>query len=146
MKTQLPVVVILALGLQAFTAANNPAAAESIFEGTLVGAQDEVWGIGRRVANADTPSAPSTQTEPALATLEELEFAFWACDYIATIRGVEATPVAICGAVYDDLKAMKFSGDFNGLLDWWKQNKAMEHQRLAAEFPDVAVEHIEIRY
>ena len=60
----------------------------------------------------------------------ELEEAFWACDYLATTRGVDATPVETCGAVYAQLKESKFRGDFGLLLTWWQDNKAAEHQKL----------------
>jgi len=51
MNKRLSVAVILGLGLQAVTAGNNFAAAQTISEPTPLEAtaQDEVWGIGRRV-------------------------------------------------------------------------------------------------
>jgi len=147
MKKQLPAVVIMALGLQAITAANNPVAAQTIEQTPLeASAQDEIWGIGRRVAQSELPSSSPAQANSALAADAELELAFWACDYIATTRGVEATPVAICSAVYDELKAVKFAGDFSELLDWWKLNKAVEHQKIASEELDTAAERVDIRY
>jgi hypothetical protein len=79
-------------------------------------------------------------------TLAELETAFWACDYTATTRGVDATPVAICSAVYDELKSAKFAGDFGELLAWWKENKAAEHQRIAAGQPKAAVERVDTSF
>jgi hypothetical protein len=60
----------------------------------------------------------------------QLEEAFWACDYLATTRGVDATPADTCGAVYARLKETKFRGDFGLLLTWWQDNKAAEHQKL----------------
>jgi hypothetical protein len=54
------------------------------------------------------------------------------CDHAATTRGMDATPVDICSAVYDELKATKFKGDFEQLLIWWQQNKSAEHARLAS--------------
>jgi len=148
MNKRLSVAVILGLGLQAVTAGNNFAAAQTISEPTPLEAtaQDEVWGIGRRVVQPERPSSSSGQAGTALAGVADLEMAFWACDYIATTRGVEATPVAMCSAVYDELKAMKFAGDFGELLDWWKLNKAVEHQKIASEQWDTAAERVDMRY
>jgi hypothetical protein len=63
----------------------------------------------------------------------DLERAFWVCDYVATVRGVGATPLEICAAVYEVLKGIKFHGDFDQLLLWWTENKLSEHQTIARE-------------
>jgi hypothetical protein len=62
----------------------------------------------------------------------ELERAFWICDYTATTRGVYAAPVELCSAVTDELKREKFGGDFGQMLEWWRQNKPVEHANLAS--------------
>lgn len=59
----------------------------------------------------------------------DLEGAFWVCDYLATTRGV--SDIGTCTAIYDALKERKFAGDFDKLVDWWRQNKVAQHQRLA---------------
>jgi hypothetical protein len=59
----------------------------------------------------------------------ELETAFWVCDYTATTRGMEATPVDRCAVVYEELKNVKFGGDFHLLHTWWLENKSAEHAR-----------------
>ena len=149
MKTRLLVLVVLAFGLQGIAEAKNPEETETSVERALsgAGAQDEVWGIGRRaVAQAQTSPYALAQPDTDAIALADLETAFWVCDYIATTRGVEATPIALCGAVYDELKTVKFSGDFSALLHWWKQNKRVEHLKIAGELPDGAVERIGIRY
>jgi hypothetical protein len=61
----------------------------------------------------------------------DLEKAFWVCDYTATVAGVQATPVALCAAVWDEIKQPKFGGSFEDLLAWWQSNKAAEHEALA---------------
>ena len=134
MKKQLPLLLVLALGLQGVAAAKSPVDDGAIFERTPleVTSQDEPWGIGRRVPQAQAAWSPSAQTDAGLTGLAELEMAFWLCDYIATTRGVEATPIATCSAVYDELKTVKFSGDFGELLDWWKENKLSEHRKIAS--------------
>jgi len=143
MKTRLLVFTLLTLGLQGTACATNPADDPQALDRAQLA--DEIWGIGLRTANADAPVPPPTQEANALAnTVAELESAFWACDYVATTRGVDATPVAICGAVYDELKTLKFGGDFGELLAWWKQNKPVEHERLEREERD-AIEHVRDR-
>ena len=60
----------------------------------------------------------------------QLEQFFWVCDYVATTRGVHATPATACVEVTDELKRRKFAGDFEQLLGWWRRNKNAEHRRL----------------
>lgn len=78
----------------------------------------------------DAPAAPvPAQSEEA--SLARLEGAFWACDYVATTEGVQATPIAVCRYVTEELKQVKFGGSFARLLEWWRANKAAEHLRMA---------------
>ena len=71
----------------------------------------------------------STAADVRMADLEQ---AFWICDYTASTRGVHATPVEMCSAVTDELKQQKFGGDFGEMLEWWRQKKPVEHNRLQA--------------
>ncbi len=64
--------------------------------------------------------------------LADLETAFWVCDHTATRRGIEYTPMALCAAVTDELKAVKFRGDFDELVAWWTANKPAQFERLDA--------------
>lgn len=147
MKKQLLVLVALAFGLQSVTHAQNAADPETRFDMAASGAEarDDTWGIGRRTPQPQTSPSPAAEVNAAVAVVAELETAFWLCDYVATTRGVEATPIAICGAVYDELKTVKFAGDFAELLAWWKQNKVLEHRKIASEQPEAAVERIDAR-
>jgi hypothetical protein len=63
----------------------------------------------------------------------ELEKAFWVSDYTATMRGVDATPIAVCSAVWDEFKQTRFGGSFEDLLAWWQVHKVAEHEALAAQ-------------
>ena len=85
---------------------------------------------GAEVGVAQTASqlAPSQVSAPHTTNLED---AFWACDYVATTRGTSATPTEFCAAIYDEVKARKFDGDFEKLLAWWQANKGVAHQELA---------------
>jgi hypothetical protein len=82
-------------------------------------------------AYCDDLMEPVSLTEPMAARLAVLEKAFWVCDYVATTSGVGAAPVELCSTVTDALKNEKFAGDFEHLLEWWKQNKAAQHEELA---------------
>lgn len=72
--------------------------------------------------------------QPVQAAIErdltKLERAFWVCDYLATIHGVGKVDTVTCAAVTDDLKRIKFDGDFEKMLDWWRANKTAQHAAL----------------
>ena len=80
------------------------------------------------VAQTASQSGPTQVSTPHATNLEE---AFWVCDYLATTRGTSATSTETCAAIYDELKARKFDGDFDKLLAWWQANKGVAHQKLA---------------
>jgi hypothetical protein len=93
--------------------------------------------VGASAARADEAGMQPTHIAPAMqartgASLAQLERAFWQCDYAATVGGVDATPVALCSVITDDLKQQKFGGDFLEMLGWWRSNKSAEHGKLAA--------------
>ena len=67
---------------------------------------------------------------PDAARMGELERAFWACDYVATTRGVGATPIAACRHATESLKREKFGGSYPALLEWWRDNKESEHLKM----------------
>jgi hypothetical protein len=77
---------------------------------------------------------PSVQRLPNAKTAAlraaELEAMFWTCDFVATTRGVYATPIELCSAATDELKNTRFGGDFMELQRWWKLNKSAQHERL----------------
>jgi hypothetical protein len=62
--------------------------------------------------------------------LADLENAFWTCEYAATTRG--NANIENCAAIYAALKTRKFDGDFDGLLQWWQQNREAVYRRLSA--------------
>jgi hypothetical protein len=63
-------------------------------------------------------------------SLEQLERAFWLCDYMATTQGMDSTPIVACRFVTDELKKQKFGGSFRELLAWWSANKRAEYDRI----------------
>lgn len=62
--------------------------------------------------------------------LDKREQAFWVCDYVATTRGVLHTPIDQCTRATEDLKVHKFGGDYERMVQWWRERKAAEHRRL----------------
>jgi hypothetical protein len=78
------------------------------------------------------PEAAVLRLGAAPVHLSDLENAFWMCDYVATLRGIEATPAALCSSVYEDLRSVKFAEDYEALLAWWRLRKSDEHRRIGA--------------
>jgi hypothetical protein len=78
------------------------------------------------------PEASVLRPGAASVHLTDLENAFWMCDYVATLRGIEATPAALCSSVYEDLRSVKFAEDYEALLAWWRLRKSDEHRRIGA--------------
>ena len=86
-------------------------------------------------ACAGAPHGPADSPAPA-ATLSphaRLEQIFWHCDYVATTQGMDATPVRECAAATRELRRVKFEGNFQRMLSWWRENKPAEHRRIALE-------------
>ena len=71
----------------------------------------------------------ASASELSSAKLTNLEHAFWVCDYVATTRGGSDVPT--CTAVYEAVKQLKFGGDFDKLVAWWRQNKVAQHRNIA---------------
>ena len=93
-----------------------------------------MWLYGASASAADIcPTARLLQAPPVALTGAELEQAFWICDYVATTRGMDATPIDTCVAVTDQLKMQRFGGNFDGMLAWWRQNRLAEHGKLASD-------------
>ena len=67
--------------------------------------------------------------------IAELESAFWACDYAATHGRVDLSTAAVCSQYTEALKARKFDGKFQAMLDWWQLHKQDRHAALAAGDP-----------
>ena len=89
-------------------------------------------GIGRHRLAGIADATPHINDEPVQRTLHvgavELPVAEGAASVRAAI--VDGGTAIVCGAITEDLKMKKFSGDFNLMLAWWRQNKAAEHQAL----------------
>lgn len=87
--------------------------------------------VAALVANPhQAAGATPTDVRATAGELSELEKAFWICDHAATKHGVDRHQAVICGAVTDELKVRKFSGEFEKMLDWWRLNKVVQHAAL----------------
>ena len=60
----------------------------------------------------------------------DLEHSFWVCDYAGTNGVVDPNQGAACIAITDELKRVKFDGDFDRLVAWWRVHKIARHQEL----------------
>ena len=59
---------------------------------------------------------------------QELENAYWDCDYITTHQAVSLEEGATCGLIYEKLLQEKFKGSFKDFMTWWKANKETQHK------------------
>ena len=76
------------------------------------------------------PEAKSTTPRTRTVSLAEIEQAFWICDHAATKGGIDGDTALICVAITDELQKRKFSGDFERMVAWWRQNKPAQHRTL----------------
>lgn len=81
-------------------------------------------------APKDVAVPEALPAEAPATAMAELENAFWACDYVATTRGVQATPAAACRHATESLKREKFGGSYPAMLEWWRLNKVARHREM----------------
>ena len=74
-------------------------------------------------AEAFEENFPAVDIEVGASELADLEKAFWICDYEATTYGVGNVDAEACLVVTEGLKRVKFGGDFEALVDWWRDQK-----------------------
>ena len=87
--------------------------------------------IGEAVLMMAVLAATGAAAEQRPADLSaKRERAFWVCDYVATTRGVLHTPMEQCAQATEELKLHKFGGDYERLVQWWRERKAAEHRKL----------------
>ena len=89
-------------------------------------------------AIASTPAHANGETRDTSLTsgrMVDLENAFWVCDYAGTRGGVDPSQGAACIAITDELKRLKFDGDFDRLVAWWKVHKVARHQEFDRAWP-----------
>ena len=86
----------------------------------------------RAAPRLDAPRPTETRVVASVEHVD-LEEMFWLCDHAASAGRIDANERAICGAITDALKTERFGGDFEKMLDWWRANRAVEHQKLDRE-------------
>ena len=64
---------------------------------------------------------------------ETIEKAFWVCDYVASTRGMQFVSLDQCAAITDLIKNEKFGGDYDEMVQWWRERKPAEHLKLELE-------------
>ena len=99
------------------------------------------WLAAAAIAAAPGLAAATPQSVPARPTAahveersgEQLERAFWVCDYVASTHGMQFVSMDLCAAVTDLIKMEKFGGDYDEMVRWWREQKPAEHLRLSLE-------------
>ena len=73
------------------------------------------------------------EARPASVPDGDLEDIFWRCDYAATTGFVHPDEREACSAITDRLKAERFGGDFERMLQWWQANRDLQHRQLGQD-------------
>ena len=92
-------------------------------------------------AAATSLAVATPQTMPAYRIVangeersaEEIERAFWICDYVASTRGMQFVSLDLCAAITDLIKTEKFGGDYEEMVEWWREQKPAQHRKLELE-------------
>ncbi|MGH8858401.1 MAG: hypothetical protein ACREXG_10335 [Polaromonas sp.] len=91
---------------------------------------------GQKIASSEAAEKQGACMLPAVILAaaitpfpQELEQAFWNCDYISAHKLLSATEMGECLMVYENLKADKFNGDSQEFVKWWQANKPTEHAK-----------------
>ena len=95
--------------------------------GTVLGAVC----VGALAQSRADPPQPAQFVRSASASTA-LESAFWACDYAASRRPLDSGDALACSVATEELKRMRFGGDFDAMLAWWQRSKAAAHRALDA--------------
>jgi hypothetical protein len=88
-------------------------------------------GLGMATPQATLAGAITAQV--AQPSAEDLERAFWLCDYVASTHGMQFVSMDLCAAVTDLIKTEKFDGDYEEMVRWWREQKPAQHLRLRLE-------------
>lgn len=97
------------------------------------------WLAATLIASGSVGATPQT-TPVHRVTLDgaersagEIEKAFWICDYVASTRGMQFVSLDLCAAITDLIKTEKFGGDYDEMVQWWRERKPAEHLKLELE-------------
>lgn len=84
------------------------------------------------VAQQEGAAPQSAQVVRSASASTTLESAFWACDHAATRRPLDSGDALACSVATEELKRVRFGGDFDAMLAWWQRSKAAAHRALDA--------------
>lgn len=90
------------------------------------------WVCLSTEAQERTGKSESMQVLVPAGTPNDLERAFWLCDYAGTTGSVDTGTAIACSTITEELKNRNFNGEFEAMLAWWRENKAAQHQTLEA--------------
>ena len=82
---------------------------------------------------AEQEMACQVNAQIAESSAEDLEKAFWVCDYVASTHGMQFVSMDLCAAITDHIKTEKFDGDYEEMVRWWQEHKPAQHLRLSRE-------------
>lgn len=68
----------------------------------------------------------STSVAVTKLSSAELEKTYWDCESTAVQGGITVDEAAACSEVFERLKKVRFRGDFDEFLFWWRQHKDRE--------------------
>jgi hypothetical protein len=85
---------------------------------------------GGHASEQDSQYTPTSPASLSSVNVSDLEDTFWICDWSATVSRLGAAQIAACASAAEELKARKFGGDFDKLIQWWQTNKTTVHERL----------------
>jgi len=94
--------------------------------------------LGAGPARADELGA-FPDPEPA----EQLERAFWDCER-AAVAGMSLDDGLICAEITEEFKRVRFGGDFDTLLAYWRDRKPAEVAELASVVEEVVIEEVAV--
>lgn len=69
---------------------------------------------------------------PVVVATEQLESAFWLCDYASTDRAFQPVDAMACSVVTEDLRKRRFGGDFDAMYTWWQGARLAAHRAIEA--------------
>jgi hypothetical protein len=78
----------------------------------------------------DSPTANRPVDE---LTIAELKNVFWTCDLDAAYYGADFGDGSTCVQATERLQREYFESDFDSMLQWWLDNRELQHARLEAK-------------
>lgn len=91
---------------------------------------------GAWIAVAAALAAAAVQAQPPVDTcgklsIDTLKAAYLACDRRMSSQRVDTTLAQRCGAIGEALQQRGFGGDFDRLIDWWRQERGADSTGVA---------------